>query len=226
MRRETYVDRSEAGTVAGGHVLVEGLDSLAAGHLAVLLVHVVVAGARVVADPDTKVLDFHGVLLMDLQRHKVSTKAYQITVRRGMYLIESDDLAVGLLDLLQLGDEVPETRLGDDIVRRKDAHAVELGGRVALRGQVTPDDLVFVQTTCTASVSDGRRILSSCSKGSWLRPIVQWYEVTDSRYAAPSVAKPFDLPISISCVPDRLLKGLLLLIALLPSNRTIGRRVD
>ena len=67
MRRETYVDRSEAGTVAGGHVLVEGIDGLAAGHLAVLLVHVVGTGARVVTDPDTEVLDLLGALLMNLQ---------------------------------------------------------------------------------------------------------------------------------------------------------------
>lgn len=67
MRMETYVDRSEAGTVAGGHVLVEGLDSLAAGHLAVLLVHVVGTRARVVTDPDTEVLDLLGALLMNLQ---------------------------------------------------------------------------------------------------------------------------------------------------------------
>ena len=61
------MDRTEAGTVAGGHVLVEGIDGLAAGHLAVLLVHVVGTGARVVADPDTEVLDLLGVLLMNLQ---------------------------------------------------------------------------------------------------------------------------------------------------------------
>ena len=53
--------------MAGGHVLVEGIDGLAAGHLAVLLVHVVGTGARVVTDPDTEVLDLLGALLMNLQ---------------------------------------------------------------------------------------------------------------------------------------------------------------
>lgn len=60
------MNRSEAGTVAGGQVLVHGLNSLAPGHLAVLLVHVVGTRARVVTDPDTEVLDLEGVLLVDL----------------------------------------------------------------------------------------------------------------------------------------------------------------
>ena len=64
--RRTYVDLSEAGSVTGGHVLVEGIDGLRPGHLAVLLVHVVGTGARVVADPDTEVLDLLGALLVDL----------------------------------------------------------------------------------------------------------------------------------------------------------------
>ena len=61
------VDRPEAGTVTGGHVLVEGLDGVGAGHLTVLTVHVVSAGAGVVADPDANVLDLEGVLLVDLR---------------------------------------------------------------------------------------------------------------------------------------------------------------
>lgn len=64
----TYVDGSETGTVAGGHVLVHSLDGLGPGHLAVLLVHVVGTGARVVSDPDAEVLDLQGVLLVNLER--------------------------------------------------------------------------------------------------------------------------------------------------------------
>lgn len=53
--------------MTGGHILVESIDGGASGHLAVLLVHVVGAGARVVADPDTKVLDLLRALLADLK---------------------------------------------------------------------------------------------------------------------------------------------------------------
>jgi hypothetical protein len=57
---------ARAGTVAGSHVRVARLNSGNAGQLAVLLVHVVSSRARVVADPDSKVLDLKGLLLVDL----------------------------------------------------------------------------------------------------------------------------------------------------------------
>jgi len=42
--------------------------------------------------------------------------------------------------------EVPEARLGNDLVGRKDAHAVDFRGGVCLGGQVASDDLVFLKT--------------------------------------------------------------------------------
>jgi hypothetical protein len=119
-------DGAETGTVTSSHVLVEGLNGVGTAHLTELLVHVVGTGARVVAEPDTEVLDLGGALL-------------------GNH-IEADDLTVGLLDLAELGQEVPEPGLGHDGVGRKDAHAVELGRGVCLGGQVTPDDLVLRET--------------------------------------------------------------------------------
>jgi len=64
-----------------------------------------------------------------------------------MYLVQGDDLSVRLLDLAQLGEEVPEPGLGDNIVGSEDAHPVQLRGRVSLGGQMAPDDLVFLETT-------------------------------------------------------------------------------
>lgn len=52
--------------MTSGHVLVEGIDGIGTGHLTVLLVHVVGAGAGVVSDPNTEVLDLLGTLLVDL----------------------------------------------------------------------------------------------------------------------------------------------------------------
>lgn len=120
------VNRAETGTVTSSHVLVEGLNGLSPAHLAELLVHVVGAGARVVAEPDTEVLDLERALLID---H-----------------VQADDLAIGLLDLPELSKEVPEPRLGHNGVGREDAHAVQLGRGVGLGGQVTPDNLVLVET--------------------------------------------------------------------------------
>lgn len=54
--------------MTGGHILVQGIDGGDTGHLAVLLVHVVGTGARVVLEPDTEVLDLLGLLLVDLNR--------------------------------------------------------------------------------------------------------------------------------------------------------------
>lgn len=67
------------------------------------------------------------------------------------YLVQAHDLPVRLLDLLQLGEEVPETGLGNDIVRGEDAHAVELRGGLAVGGQMAPNDLVLLQATCWAN---------------------------------------------------------------------------
>lgn len=120
------VNGTESGTVTGSHVLVQGLNGISSAELAELLVHVVGAGARVVTQPDAEVLDLGGTLLVD---H-----------------VEADDFTVGLLHLLQLGEEVPEARLGHHCVGSEDAHAVELGRGIRLGGQVAPDDLVLVET--------------------------------------------------------------------------------
>jgi hypothetical protein len=42
-------------------------------------------------------------------------------------------------------EEIPEPRLRDDFIRRKDAHTVDFGSRLGLRGQMTPDDLEFLK---------------------------------------------------------------------------------
>lgn len=62
---------------------------------------------------------------------------------RGTHLVDGDDLTGRLLDLAELAKEVPEPRLGHDLVGRKNAHAVDLGGGVDLCGQMAPDNLVF-----------------------------------------------------------------------------------
>ena len=63
------MDRPEASAVAGSHVLVERLDGVRTAELTELLVHVVGTRARVVAEPDTKVLDLQRLLLMNLDEH-------------------------------------------------------------------------------------------------------------------------------------------------------------
>ena len=131
--QSTYVDGAETGTVAGSHVLVESLNGLGAGHLAELLVHVVGTGARVVAEPDTEVLDLEGALLVDLKQ--ISAVIPEPWHSIDTYHVQADDLAVGLLQLAELSKEVPEAGLGDNGVGRKDAHAVQLGRGFASEGR-------------------------------------------------------------------------------------------
>lgn len=145
------MDGPEASTVAGSHIGVESLNGVSPGQLTVLLVHVVSAGARVVADPDTEVLDLQGVLLGDLRVPFVSHDRPEIqpslSPKCPTYLVAGNDLTSGLLDLLQAAQEVPVPGLGHNLVGGEDPHAVQGGSRVGLRGQVAPDDLVFVKTT-------------------------------------------------------------------------------
>lgn len=145
INKSTYLDRPEAGSVTGGHILVQSVDGGNAGHLTVLLVHVVSAGARVVADPDAKVLHLLGALLGDLT---LSAAILPCPSLYSTHLVQGDDLAVRLLDLAELAEEVPEPRLGDNVVGRKNAHAVDLGGGVGLAGEVAADDLVFLEASC------------------------------------------------------------------------------
>jgi len=117
------MDRPETSAVPGGHILVEGLDGIGARKLAVLFVHVVSSAAGVIADPDSKVLDFLRTLLMDhVQRY---------------------NLTGTLFDLPELLEEIPEAGFSDDGIGSEEAHAVKLGSRIRIRGQFAADDLVF-----------------------------------------------------------------------------------
>ena len=62
------------------------------------------------------------------------------------YQVDSDDLAIRLLDLPQLHQKVPEPRFSDDFVWCKYSHAVKLRRRICICWQMTSDDLIFVET--------------------------------------------------------------------------------
>ena len=182
----TYVDRPEPSAVTRGHVLVEGLDCVAAGHLAVLLVHVVGAGARVVADPDTESLDLLRAGLGDLCRCQDISQSSLSRSQRTLFKLTISPLAfLTLRSLLQtlslnvtlvlfcsaLPQEVPETALRDDIVGRKDPHAHQLRVLVGGRGQMAPNDLVFLQTACWATGQ--RAVLQKVVQCSAFKPIAR-----------------------------------------------------
>jgi hypothetical protein len=121
------VNAPESSTMSGSHILIQCLDSIGAAQFSVLLVHVVSARARVVTNPDAKILDLERALLMDD--------------------IEGHNLASGFLDFSQLLEEIPESGLGNDGVGCENTHAVEFGGWVVVSWQMAANDLVFLETT-------------------------------------------------------------------------------
>ena len=169
------MDRPEAGTVPGGHVLVEALDGISTAEVAELLVHVVGTRSRVVAKPDTEVLDLQGLLFVDLKKgrrtSKIATRgpcgqqshsacllraARDIKIHTTLTPMISPLAFLTFLSCLRsvgygldgvrwrhVPQEIPEARLGDDLIGRKNAHAVDLGGGLCLGGQVASNDLIF-----------------------------------------------------------------------------------
>lgn len=79
------------------------------------------------------------------------------------YDVDGHDLAGRLLDLAELAEEVPEARLGDDLVRGKDAHPVELGLGLLLRRQLAADDLVLLEAT--HAVEGANACGRACARG-------------------------------------------------------------
>lgn len=145
------MDRPEASSVARGHVGVKRLNGVGAGHFPVLLVHVVGTGARVVSQPDSEILDLLGVLLVDLRQN---CECHSGNVSFGStYGLDTDYFASCLLDLSETAQEIPEPGLGNRLIGSEDGHAVHVRSRVGLGGQMAPNDLVFLKTTCESKPS-------------------------------------------------------------------------
>lgn len=66
VRTRAYVNRPEAGTMPGSHVLVKAVDCLGTGEFTEFLVHVVGSGARVITEPDAEVLNLERLGLVNL----------------------------------------------------------------------------------------------------------------------------------------------------------------
>ena len=114
-----------------GHLLVALLHSAEERSVTVLLVHVVRAGAGVVAQLDAVVLHLL-VLLVNLPRS-----------RPNRYLVHGEDLTGSLL-LLQSVHEIPVAGLGRHRVGSEQSHSVNLRLRIHLGGQSAANDLVVV----------------------------------------------------------------------------------
>ena len=71
------------------------------------------------------------------------------------HLLHADDLAGGLLHLLELGEEIPEAALGHHCVGGEDLHLVERGLGVALGRELAAHNLKVLQLNHGHRQSDG-----------------------------------------------------------------------
>ena len=95
------------------HILVEALDSIGTSEFTELLVHVVCTRTRIVAEPDTEVLDLQRLLFMDLKLRRIerrlvsSHSACHLNGCKGQqrddtHNIDTKDFTAGFLDFLEL----------------------------------------------------------------------------------------------------------------------------
>lgn len=116
---------AETSTMPARHLRVELVDRPRESQVTVLAVHIVCATAGVILEPDGVVLDDARVALHQL--------------------VDVQNLPRGLLHLVHLVEEVPETGLGHHLVGRKDLHAVDGGVGVGICGDVAAHHLVLTE---------------------------------------------------------------------------------
>lgn len=136
-----------AGTMTSAHVTVALCDGTPNGQITVLAVHVVCARTRIVAQPYAEILN--------------------LDWRRFVYLFQGDDFAGGFLELLQLTQKVPETGFGDNVVRSEYTHFIQRRLWLLLAGQLTANDLVFLQLQANKFVNKLRFLyfyVNNCGK--------------------------------------------------------------
>lgn len=127
------VDVSKSSSVSSSQVLVHGLNGTNSGDVSVFLVHVVDTRSRFVSNPDTEGLNLGWGRLGDS--------------------VNGNDLTGSSLDLVQLLQEVPVTRLGNNSVRSKDSHSEQLWLWDSLGRETTTNNLIFVQSRHLKEVS-------------------------------------------------------------------------
>lgn len=65
------------------------------------------------------------------------------------YLVDGNNFSIGLLDLPQLHQEIPEPRFSNDHIRSKNPHAVELWCWVCVCWEMAANDLVLLESACS-----------------------------------------------------------------------------
>ena len=113
------LDTISLGTMTSSHVTVGLSNGTSSRDITVFTVHVVLSITGSITEPDTIILNRSSLLLVDF--------------------FAGDDLTVSLLHTTKHTGEVPETRLGDDVVAGEDFHLVQLGVGIPFCGQLAAD---------------------------------------------------------------------------------------
>ena len=121
----TYLDGMGTGTMTGCHVGVALCYCTTDCQVTVLSVHVVSSRTRIISQPDTEVLYSQWCLFV--------------------LTFHWNDFTSCLLELTQLTQKVPETRLGNDVIRSENVHLEQWGSWLLFGRQLTPDDFIFFQ---------------------------------------------------------------------------------
>ena len=120
-----HLDVAEGHTVLSSHSVEDTADSTGEGGVTEFLARVHGSGTRVPTEVNAHVL--HNVRALLLQ------------------LANSEHLSVGALHLVVLTHELPELRLGDDVVRREACVPEQLRGGLGLRRLLASHDLELAQ---------------------------------------------------------------------------------
>lgn len=105
------------------HFLVQLCHGTVQSGVTVLFVCIVDPGTGVITDPDAKILDGSGIAFANL--------------------VGGKDLTVGFLDTSKFSEEIPEFRLGFDVILGPQFHSVDLWVRFFIGGQVASHNLVL-----------------------------------------------------------------------------------
>lgn len=84
---------------------------------------------------------FYSVLIKSNRRSRSKIKS----AKTNTYSLDLHNLSTGLLHLAQSAQEIPESRLGNNDIRSKDPHAVQLWVLVIVSRQLAPSDAEFLQ---------------------------------------------------------------------------------
>ena len=157
------LDGVRSSSVLGTHITVHLCNRSSGGQISVLSVHVVSTTSWVVSEPDGKVFNLQWLSVIDLSDKLMyyffadqylvylyirwlggfGSVHISLTIKYKTHLITCNDFTSSLLDILQVGNKVPESALSLDGVWSKDFHLVKWWAWLLLGWQTSTNNSVL-----------------------------------------------------------------------------------